>query len=448
GAQAARPRRARRARPRRARLRRGRRRGRAPPPLLLIPARSNARAQPRRRPLPPLPHLLPAAAGERLRGRPLRQGRRTPAHLLRRPQALLRRGPAGGRLGREAGRVAAPALPARPRGARPHALRLPVLPLRRRRRRPHAAPLPQEQGRLRAPPRDRAALQHGAAAARHGGLLGQDPRGARRHARPPGGRVGLVARRRRRRHRHGLRAPARHQVQGLQPRRPRLGQGGVRGQVLGRPQRRRLPHPQLPVVARLHGRMGQHGPGLAAVRAMGQDPQGHAQRQARRRVRRPVGAGIPAAQEPQKMGRQDLPREPVLLPGLLGGDRGQARRRRGAVPGGGAAVRARAPAAARGGGARGVRGGEERGPQEEGRRRPGARRGRAEGVRLAPALRDALHRMQPLRRQAQRDLLQRELRRGDAARAQPRRRPGAPRLRIPPRRAAQGRRAPARSLVL
>ena len=312
----------------------------------------------------------------------------------------------------------------------------------RRRGRPPAAAVPQEQARLLPPPRDRAPLQPGVPAPGHDGLLGQDPHRARRHGRAPGGGVGVVGGLRRRLHRHGLLPPAR-QVRRPQPGRLRLAPQVLRAEVVARAQRRRLPHPELPVVARLHGRVGEHGPGLpGGARAVGEDVQGGARRQGLRRGGRPVGARVPAAQRLGEAGEEDLRRDGVLLPGLLEGGRRPPRRRRRAVRGRRAAgVHAGgdgdgAPAAARGAGAPAVRGGAERGRE---RRRPGPGGRRGGGV--AAAAHHALRGMPAMQRRPEPDVLEGELRQRDAPRAGVRRRPGAPRVRVPPRRPAQRHRA-------
>ena len=311
------------------------------------------------------------------------------------------------------------------------------------RRRPRAAAVPQEQAGLLPAPRDRAALQHGAAGAVHGGVLGQDPGRTRRHAGAPGRRVGVVGRRRRRLHRHGLLPPA-APLRRPQPGGVRVGAGGVRGAVMGGAERRRVSHPQLPVVAGPDGRVGADGARVAGVRAVGEDAAGGAGGEAQRRVGRPVGARVPAVAAPGAgaVVQRHVPRVRLLLPGVLGGDRGPPRRRRGAVRGRGARRgRARAPTPPRGARAPPVRGGAARGGEaarREWRRRPWARRRRAEGV--AAPLRDALHGLPALRRRAQPDVHAEAVRRGDPPRAGVRGRPGAPRIRVPTRRAAQRQR--------
>ena len=245
----------------------------------------------------------------------------------------------------------------------------------------------------------------------------------------------MVGRLRRRVHRHGLPPPA-APVPRPQPRRPRLAEPRVRGpgQLLDQPQRRRVPHPELPVVARLHGRVGRHGARLPGLPALGLRAQVHVQGQGVRRVGRPVGARVHAAAEGEgqpAVAGQGVPGERLLLRGLLGGDRGAAREHDGAVRGDGAPPGGcRAAEAARGEGARGVRGGKGRRP---GRGRAGGDR----GARVAPPVRDALHGVPAVQRAAERALLRGQLRPGHAPRAQLRRRPGAEGVRFPARRSAQ-----------
>nr|BAJ98183.1 predicted protein [Hordeum vulgare subsp. vulgare] len=152
---------------------------------------------------------------------------------------------------------------------------------------------------------------------------------------------------------------------------------------------------------------GRHGARLAGLRAVGRRAHVHVQGQVVQRVGRPVGAGVHAAAQGQPVAGQGVPGEQLLLTGLLGGDRGAARRHRGTVRGDGAAGAdgsAAAEAAHGELGARGVRAGQEGGAGGRGAR--GERRQRVEA-----AVRDALHGVSAMQRRPEPGLLRGQLRR-------------------------------------
>ncbi|GJN25422.1 hypothetical protein PR202_gb13246 [Eleusine coracana subsp. coracana] len=233
--------------------------------------------------------------------------------------------------------------------------------------------------------------------AHHARVLGEAAHPPRRDAGPPGGGVAVVGRRGRRRHRHGLLHPSpcrKVQPGGVQPGGPRRPRPALQAEVVARGQRRRVPHPELPVEPGLRGPVGPYGPRVARdVHAVGEDVAGPARRQGHRRRVRPVRARVHAAPRLGEAQEQGAHRDGVLLPGVLGRPRGPVPRRRGAVP--------------------------------------------RRSVGVAAAIRHALHGMRALQRPAEPDLLGGELRRRDARRARLRRRPGAPRVRVQARRAGE-----------